>query len=353
MSVPIYQLLVLPPGGTGRDRVLEDITDLISERLISLSIQDEAGQESDSLSLVLDDRDQQLPIPRDGTILIPRLGYRGQSLVEMGRFLVAEKSIRGPRRQLSISCTSATDEDGDAPGERLLLKDARSQSWHRTTLGEIVDTIAERHGLTAVADPDLAGQVIEHVDQTDESDQAFLTRLADLYGAVIKPADGRLTLMIRGAAQIGPVVHLSASDLTSWSARFQDRPRYSRVRVHYSNRIAGGEGFTTVHSPEQGFAEFVLPELFPTLADAEAAGRAKLRSLNTSQLRVTLKGPGHPHLAAEGTVRLSGVHRLIDGEPLSIRSVRHQLGSSGYTTSIECGSRAEDTGAEEGVEGAT
>lgn len=65
------------------------------------------------------------------------------------------------------------------------LNSRREESWHDKTLGDIVAVIAARNKLTASVTPALAGIHIPHIDQTQESDARFLTRLANRNGGEV------------------------------------------------------------------------------------------------------------------------------------------------------------------------
>lgn len=65
------------------------------------------------------------------------------------------------------------------------LNSRREGSWHDTTLGAIVEAIASRNRLEASVAPSLAGIKIPHIDQSQESDAKFLTRLAERNGSEV------------------------------------------------------------------------------------------------------------------------------------------------------------------------
>lgn len=54
-----------------------DITDLVRDRLLSLSVSDEAGRQSDSAELRLDDRVSVIRLPPKGAEMTVSLGYEG------------------------------------------------------------------------------------------------------------------------------------------------------------------------------------------------------------------------------------------------------------------------------------
>lgn len=181
-----------------------DLTAVIADRLISIRVTDQAGQQSDSLEVTLDDRDAKVPVPRSGAWLKLWLGYRGpgQAPLFMGSYAVDEVDLSNGVRSMVIKATAAQT----APE---LVKEQRSQSWHRTTLGAIAGEIAQRNGLQLVLKGRIGDVEIRHEDQTSESDQSFLTRLAEKHGATIKPANGSLVVAPRGKGSASPVPNIS------------------------------------------------------------------------------------------------------------------------------------------------
>lgn len=119
----------------------KDITGNISDRLINLSMTDNRGFEADQLDIELDDSDGLVVLPIRGAVLSLYLGWKGFSLVGKGRFTVDEVEHRGAPDTVTIRARSA-----DFRGT---LNSRREESWHDTTLGAIVHTIAERNKLTA------------------------------------------------------------------------------------------------------------------------------------------------------------------------------------------------------------
>ena len=94
-----------------------------------------------------------------------------------GNFTVDEIEHRGTPDTLTIRARSA-----DFRGS---LNARREESYHDTTLGAVIGKIAERNKLTARVAKELAGVKVSHIDQSQESDAKFLTRLASRNGAEV------------------------------------------------------------------------------------------------------------------------------------------------------------------------
>ncbi|WP_262975226.1 contractile injection system protein, VgrG/Pvc8 family, partial [Salmonella enterica] len=99
---------------------------------------------------------------------------KGFARVGKGKFPVEGVEPRGARDGAPIRAGGA-----DFRGT---LNPRREGSWHDTTLGAIVEAIASRNRLEASVAPSLAGIKIPHIDQSQESDAKFLTRLAERNG---------------------------------------------------------------------------------------------------------------------------------------------------------------------------
>ncbi|EKA9715286.1 phage late control D family protein, partial [Escherichia coli] len=167
-----------------------DITGNISDRLMSMTLTDNRGFEADQLDIELNDADGQVELPIRGAVLTVYIGWKGFALVCKGKFTVDEVEHRGAPDVVTIRARSA-----DFRGT---LNSRREGSWHATTLGAIVEAIASRNKLEASVAPSLAGIKIPHIDQSQESDAKFLTRLAERNGGEVSVKMGKLLFLKAG-----------------------------------------------------------------------------------------------------------------------------------------------------------
>ena len=313
-----------------------DITKLIADRLLSMRLNEQAEQQSDSLEISLDDRDKRIPVPANGTWLRVWLGYStgGRTPVYMGAFAVDEVELSMGPRSMVIKATASNT----AP---TLQKQQRTQSWHDTTLGQVVQEIAQRNNVQLVVKGNLASTAIAHEDQTNESDQAFLTRLAEKYRATIKPADGRLVVVPRGAADNAGSVTIKQEEVTNWRATLKNRGAYGAVKARYLDRALNKEKTVVAGETGGSLPTFEDRQLYPSQAEAKKAAESKLQSLRAGEVRVSITMPGRPEVNAEGLITLSGFRGEVNGT-WNVKQVTHDLGSSGYVTTVECGTQGED-----------
>lgn len=322
----------------------QDITAAIHDRLIDLTVTDEAGTQSDALKLTLDDRvhigGAVMALPKTGTTLRVSLGYAETQRVSMGQFKVDEVEISSPPATLAVSAKAA-----DMTGP---FRSPKTRSWDNTTLGKLAETIASENSYAAKVDPALGNIAIPHLDQTEESDMALLTRLAKQYDALAKPANGLLVLAKQGAAKSVsglslPIITLNVTDLVDW-------------RYHYSARKRGGgaaddsdtsppTGGTKAYwwDTDKGERREVTTGSEPyeeiryvhnTEQEARAAAATRKNAGERGQGELSFSLPGDPRLMAEGRLSL----RVRAGLPSSwrIKRVEHRLSAQGYTTQVDC-----------------
>lgn len=305
-----------------------DRTSDIAERLISLKIKDQAGFRSDSLSLVLDDADGVIELPRKGAVVEVSLGYEETGLKSFGKFTVDEVEVSGPPAAMVIRAKAADMRQG--------LKELKSRSWDQVTIGDLVKSIAVEHELVARVAPNYAETLIEHIDQTDESDMNLLTRVAKDRGGLIKVADNNLVMVpISEAKTVSgkklEAVTINYDDNARWSVTFPDRGRYLSV-VAYWGDIESGALQEVIAG--KGDPVFRIRNPYPTQSEATEAAKSKLKALNHSEAKLSVTLPGNPALLAETPLSLVGFRRGI-ASAWVVGSATHSYSRSGYTVSVQ------------------
>lgn len=315
---PTYRLTV-----DGRD-----ITPTVNARLVSMSLQAARGEAADQLDLTLSDHDGQLQIPRKGVTITLALGWVGEGLTDMGSFVVDEAEHTGAPDQLTIRARSANLRDS--------LRVRNDTSWHATTLGQILQTLAQRNNLAARIDPVLAAVPVSHVDQT-ESDVHFITRLAQRHDAVATIKAGRLLFLPINGTRTSEGLALPGITITRASGdshRYQqsDRDAYTGVRAYWHDGKAANRKSVLVGTAVNAK---VMKETFATEADARASARAEWNRVQrgVATLSLTL-AQGNAALAPQTPVTVRGFKPQIDGDWQAVR-VSHTLDDSGWTTQVE------------------
>lgn len=315
-----------------------DVTAAIQDKVLSLRINDDSGQKSDTLDLTLDDRDFSLDVPAQRAEVKVWIGY-GDQLTYMGSYTIDEVSITDNPSTMKVRA-KASDSSPE-------FRATKTRSWHDTTIGQIVSTIAGEHGFVASVHPDYVSREIQHIDQENESDAHFLTRLARIYGAVAKPADGRLMFLPEGqglssSGQTLTAATVDRNEMSSFKATIKDRGIYSGVVTRYRDKASNQELEVTVKDNWTFFGEgpvFRDKKLYTSQDMATQAGIAKLKQLKTGTVTLDFTVRGRPDIFAERPVKLSGVRAPL-AEEWICKTVTHTIGPQGFVTKVSAGNKA-------------
>jgi phage protein D len=317
----------------------EDITATIMERFVSLTYTDDAGVQSDSLQLTLSDHDpnNRIILPPAGAELELWLGYDNQAQ-RMGLFVVDEIEIAGPPDTVTVKAKAApvaTSSSGSG-STRLMVTTQKTRSWDAgLTLGGMVDTIAQEHGLAPAVAASLAPIVLPHVDQVNESDINLLTRLARDYDAIAKPAGGKLVLAKRGESKTVsgkplPTITLVPGQVTSWRVTIAKRAKAGKVVAVWRDLNSASDKEVAVGDGEPVRR---MRHQFTDQASAEKAARSEYDGGQRSEGTLSISMPGDPSVIAEARLQLSGFRSGVNGEWL-VANATHSVDKSGYRCSI-------------------
>ncbi|AIR84905.1 phage late control D family protein [Pantoea rwandensis] len=345
----------------------QDVTTNIKDRLISLMLTDNRGFEADQLDIELDDSDGKLAMPVRGAEVSLFLGWVGQALIGKGSFTVDEVEHHGAPDTMTIRARSA-----DFRGT---LNSRREVSYHDTTLGDIVTQVATRNKLQPMLAEGFAGIAVSHIDQTQETDAKFLTRLATLYGAVAAVKAGRLLFINPGngvtisgkpipqmtitrkdgdrhsfsIADRGAYTGVSAGwlhtkDPKPKKVKLQRKPkeRHLRALEHPAAKKTKAKVVKTPEAKEGDYLAgsednvFTLTTVYSSKATAMRAAKAKWEKLQrgVAEFSLTL-AMGRADLYPETPVKVSGFKSVIDAQPWLISKVTHSLSSGGFTTQLD------------------
>lgn len=314
-----------------------DITAVVASRLISLTLTDAVGMESDTLEITLSDNDPMAPIeiPPTGAELELSLGYDGINL-PMGMFVCDEVELAGWPGEMVIRARAATYDK--SKGGKSDLQTQKTRSWPKgTKLGDMVSKIASEHGMEPAVAASMKSITLPHTDQADESDINLLIRLAKKYDGIVKPANGKLVMAKRGESKsvsgeaLAPVL-LDPTDCTAFRMVMAKRETAGMVVAYWHavkqakrNEVKVGKG-----EPVRR-----LKQYYPTEEMALAAARADLSKRERGQETVAVTCTGAPLIAAECPLILGGFRPGVDGEWL-IKRVTHRLDASGgYVCDLE------------------
>lgn len=311
-----------------------DITDKIASRLISLNLTECGSDESDQLDFTLSDADGMLAIPPRGTQIRLQLGWTGtgsvMGLIDKGTFTVDEVEHCGSPDQLILRARTVNLIDR--------FREIQEISFHDTTLGAIIDIIAFKNELQSGIADSLRDVVVTHLDQTRESDAAFLRRLGKQYDATATVKNNTLLFIpinqsTTASGQPLPTITLTRNQGDSHRYHSAERDSYTGVRVFWHDAKYALR--RSVVAGSLGNAKR-LRTTYATERDARQAAVAEWqriqRGLATFELALAM---GNPALIPKSPVQVVGFKETIDkGEWLTTK-VSHCISKSGFTSRIE------------------
>lgn len=360
-------------------------------RIISVQLTDKRGFEADELTISLNDYDGALAIPNVGSKIMLALGYAETGVIDKGEYVFSEFSVQGSPDTLSITARAADLAE--------TLAEQQEKSWHRQTLYQIVETIAKRHGYQAVIADKYQNDKIDHIDQTNESDASFLTRLAEQYDAIATVKAGRLLFIPAGEAKTAsgkpiPLLEIVRQSGDNHRFTYSATNAYQAVRAYYTDKKTGQKKEVVVSKenlyPEKttetkttkykrprkdkatgktvtsktttrtvelkrkintdGLKIKTLRHLYATETGALSGARGAMKRLlrGAAQFDITL-AVGRADISPETPVTVQGFKPEIDRESWIIQEVAHTVDSGGYTCALKLEALIAEPGENEAV----
>lgn len=335
----------------------------IKKRLMSLTLTDNRGFEADQLDIELDDSDGKLVLPRRGAKIAVALGWQGAALVNKGIFTVDEIEHSGAPDKLTIRARSADFRE--------TLNIRRDQSYHKTTIGGIIKTVAERNKLNPTLNKAMADLAVDHIDQTNESDGNFITRLAKQYGAIAAVKNGNLLFIRQGQAKTAsgkpiPVMTIFRSLGDGHQFSMADRGAYTGVVANWLNtrttekpvvkvtrkRKSKATSTAKPKQPEEKQGEYLigtdenvltLRTTYASKHNAQRAAKSNWERLQRGAAKFSIQlAKGRADLYPEVPVKVTGFKKQIDEADWTLVTVTHSVSDSGFTTALELEVKIDD-----------
>ncbi|GLO70622.1 late control protein D [Phaeobacter inhibens] len=305
-----------------------DITGRIKKRVLSITVNDEAGSKSDTVRIELDDRGNSIVEPPDGTLILVALGYEEFFPVPMGVFVLDKVEYEIAPDRMIIH--------GKAAHFGSSLKDQKTRNWDGKTNGEIVAEIAAEHKLEPKVAERLKSIKHEYLAQRAESDINFLARIGQEHDAIVSVKEGGLLFIGKGEGKsasgtVLPQTWVFKSQLMPGSRVSKDKATaYKSVKAIWHDKKVGEKKTVT---EGKGSPSYEMTHPYRTEEAAQRAAKSKLDEQARAGHSISLTLVGNPILRAEGQALVVGLRPSIP--PLwSITGVTHRLGSGGYTTQI-------------------
>ncbi len=257
--------------------------------------------------------------------------------VRLGTFEIDEISGSAPPSEVSIKAVSVPDGN-------TLRGTEKTRAWEKAELNTIAKDIAEGAGLELVFDTE-ENPTPDRIEQTEESDLAFLLKLCADHGLALKIHDGQLVIFdetdyekadaIATIAKPGTETGAenAVDKIISYGFRASTRDIYKACHVQYSDTESGEtiEATFTDETKKDG-KTLEVKEQVKTVAEAEKLAKKRLREKNCNEFTMTFDVLGNLDLLAGATVAVIGYGKF-DGKYI-ITTANHEIGS-GYTTSLE------------------
>lgn len=308
-----------------------DITNDISEDVISITYVDNEDGKVDDVTISLKDESGKWIgpwMPKKGDLLSVMIKPFNAIALNCGKFEVDEISASGPPSTIEIKAVSVPIKSGI----RRLLK---TKAWEKTTLKTIATEMAAASKLEFLylvdEDPYYGRQ-----DQTEQSDLAFLHRMAQDEGFSLKVTDSQLVIfdqaMFESKDPITTFYH-KQPPLTGWGFSTQSHDLYKSCTCKY--RIPKKKktiAYTYTDPDIEDGSNLKIRKLVANGDEAKRKAKAMLRMKNRYQYTGSLTMPGNTDMVAGVTFMYAGSGGF-DGKYI-VQQSTHTI-AGGYTTTVE------------------
>ena len=306
-----------------------NVTANFSPFLISMSVTDNVGTDSDTANITLDNKDGQLIIPANGDPCVISLGWAGGGVREIFRGRIDKVRSHGSTSGRTLTITAK----GLPTKEK--AKEPQKRHMDNMTVEDALKKAGDYAGMTSYnIDPKVGSQMVEYLEMKDESFIHFGERLAREYGGNFRVKDTEVEMSARDGTYTASVTATWGVNLHTWDIEPKiGRMEYGKTKArHYDRKEAKWkeEVEETVHD---AVAEHVARY---HQADGDKA-KAKVNSDRATSERDagggSVKIEGNNAAIPDGLLILVGTRGGVDGS-YRIETVTHNLNSSGWTTSL-------------------
>lgn len=329
---PFFQITLSATGA--------DISAGLSSVNISLTINETAGGESDTVTIVVDDKDGGFGEPEVGTKIQVVAGYDDGNHRDFGVFSIEEVTDEGWPSKISISARSV-----DVMGPAKAQKTQGFPKKDYPTYGDVFGKVAADAGLSLAIAPAIASKANEYVGQSGEDPVSFATRIGEKLNAAVCVKSGRLVVAEKRSGQsisgtpLTTINVVNGLNALTYSRSRHGKTEYSSVKATWMDRKDPKMKEVTSSTGKNG-PEFLIRTSKQNEEDAQSEADAKAKELAAGQETATFSINGEPSATAGAPVKVEGIKSTIDGEWIS-KSVTHEFQSDApYTTSVECERKA-------------
>ena len=320
-----------------------DITKDIEPYLLDLVYTDDTDDLADDLKIGVQDRDgvwletwlaEAVEAAAGGRLSISAVikpeHWKKDETLKTGAFELDSVDASGPPATVTISASSLAFSSD-------LRQTRKSKAWKNYNLSGIASEIAAGGGMGCMYEAS-ANPSYDRVEQTRQSDIAFLRKLCQDAGISIKATGGKLVLYDQAEYEAKAAVRTIEKGAKGGYIKYKLHSgsadtQYAKCRVRYMDPNTGKciEG-TAEDSGVSGDQCLEVKAKVGNVGEAQALAKKHLRLHNKLAKTATFTLPGDVGLVAGVTVQLKGFGGW-DGKYIVTRAV-HTVGSGGYTTQI-------------------
>lgn len=299
----------------------------IEAQLEGFTYTDVASGQSDSVSITMHDIGHEWMgklMPKRGADIGAKIKPKADEKLKAfncGTFILDDISFSGKPTSCVLGAVSvpAMDDFKSLPV---------TKTWEKTTIQEIASQIASAAGASLHYDAPTI-QIAE-IEQSQQTNSAFLYSLVDKYGLALKVYNHKLVIFdIVAYEEKKAVLSLDETDLIKWSYNTTVEGTYTGVSLNYTDPDSDKAINVTIGSEGRMYS---LNTQASSKYDAELIATAKVNAANRSieTLNVTLKA--RSGLVASQCIEITGLGN-ISGK-YYIDKAQHDIGNKGYTMSL-------------------
>lgn len=340
-----------------------DISEALKPYLKSMEYTDMLTGQADDLQLTLEDRDGlwlEAWFPDKGATLTASIltqywtaPTEAEKELPLGLFEIDEIECSAIPSETKIKAVSV-------PNNTTLRGEGRTRSWEGYTIQKIAQDIANNAGMQLnFSSKD--NPTLERVEQTEQSDLAFLDKLCQDNGLSLKVTDNQIVIFDMAdmeAAEpslifVRPTmkgldtsvsIDVNSNDMnsestlkrlkpTSWRFTSSVRDVYKSCTVEHSQGKKKAKISATFTDPNKTEGKMLLVKKdVKSVEEAERMARKELREKNKDEVTGSITCMGDTDLSAGLTVTVKGFGKF-DGKYI-LSQVKHSIGS-GYTCSVD------------------
>jgi uncharacterized protein len=308
-----------------------NITADITKMIIALSYHDKVGRHSDEVEVVIEDRDRRWQgpwFPQRGDLVGLLIGYTDGELMDAGIFQVDELELKGPPDTFHLKCIAA----GIVPS----IRTPRSAAYESQTLLQVSQTVAARQGLTVTGLAQKINVTWQRLTQHQETDLAFLRRLAQAHNYDFSIRGTQLVFYSRTALEAQPaILTIDRTQTKIFEFKTKTQQIYKSASVAYQNpaqkQLIGAQ-YQDPSSPTGDDLHIVTRIENPQQAQLKA--QSALHDANMRQVTGRIETEGTTMLVAGVNIGVTGFGNFTG--TYHVEASHHRLDrSGGYTTEIE------------------